>query len=291
MDDEFDVVLKFLKAAGEPTRLRLLALCATGERTVTELTGILGQSQPRVSRHLKLMTEAGLLERHRDGHWVYFRTAHSGAAGARVRQLQKLLPATSRTLAEDLDRAGRLAAAEVDSTVAIDGRAFNRAILDFAMTGPVGRLLDIGCGQATVLTLLAHSASEVVGVDNDASARRRARQRLQAAGVANASVREGNLYRLPFADGEFDTVVVDSVLSDAARVAEGLKEAARVARPQARFLIVEPAAESAQAVRRRVALAAREAGVRVSAPRSIVAGGVEWLLFGASRIALAGAAA
>ncbi len=291
MDREFDSALKLLKAAGEPTRLRLLALCATGERTVTELTGILGQSQPRVSRHLKLMTEAGLLQRHRDGHWVYFRTAHGGAAGMRVRQLLKLLPASSRTLADDLDRAGRLAAAEFDNAVAIDGRAFNRAILDFAMTGPVGRLLDIGCGQATVLTLLAHSATEVVGVDNDADARRRARQRLQAAGVANASVRDGNLYCLPFAAGEFDTVVIDSVLSDDARVAEGLKEAARVARPQARFLIVEPAAGEALAVRRRVALAAREAGLRVSAPRSIPAGGVDWLLFGASRIAPASAAA
>ena len=99
-----ELLLQGLRAAAEPTRLRLLALCAHAELTVTELTQILGQSQPRVSRHLKLLCEAGLLERHREGTWAYYRLADTSDCAHLARTLGDLVPEQDDVLARDLSR-------------------------------------------------------------------------------------------------------------------------------------------------------------------------------------------
>src|ERR1700719_2783784 len=97
-------LLAALRAAAESTRLRLLVLCARGELTVSELAQILGQSQPRVSRHLKLLCDAGLLDRFREGTWVFYRLAQRARAGELAQILVQLVPPADATLALDRER-------------------------------------------------------------------------------------------------------------------------------------------------------------------------------------------
>ncbi len=110
----FDTLLAALAAAGEPTRLRLLALLSEAELTVTELVTILGQSQPRISRHLKLLVEAGLVERHREGAWVFFLIANAGPAAALARDILAQLSADDETRAADRIRLAEVRRARAD---------------------------------------------------------------------------------------------------------------------------------------------------------------------------------
>src|SRR5271169_6414011 len=113
-----DDLLAVLRAVAEPTRLRLIVLCARGELTVSELTQILGQSQPRVSRHLKLLCEAGLLDRSREGSWVFYRLSQSGAAGTLARQLVGACDEDDPTIALDLQRLGAIKQQRADLAAA-----------------------------------------------------------------------------------------------------------------------------------------------------------------------------
>jgi ArsR family transcriptional regulator len=273
-----------LKAAAEPTRLRLLLLLARGEAAVGELQAILGQSQPRVSRHLRLLSEARLVERFRDGQSVYYRLsgepfardvaallARAAGADAQLdadgRALDALLHARRRAafngpaLLAAAQHVGRPAAADLQA--AIEGLLEG---FDFR------EVLDVGCGGGALLPWLGARAARVTGADISRSMRLLARARVQSAGLSNCTVRAADLHALPFADHSFDLVLLDEVLSGSTQVADALGEAARVLRPAGRLVIldrVEPAARQLAAGRSGLAenqlnAALAAAGMRVS---------------------------
>lgn len=279
MDSDFDLAIVRLKAVAEPTRMRLISLCAQGERSVTELTEILGQSQPRISRHLKLLVAARLLENHRDGHWVYFRAPTRGADGRYVRQVLALLPQDCETISADSRRAMGAAAVAEQTPVPASARAFNRAVVDLALAGSLGRVLDIGSGDARILKLLAGSATEVIGLDVNPERRRIARKTLS--GVSNCSIRAGDMYRLPFGAAQFQTVILDEVLVGAEFPVNALIEARRVLGAHGRVVILEqirtPAARSG--VEKSIAKWAAAAEFRVGRSRPVPSQKPEWLFF------------
>lgn len=233
-----------LKALADPVRMRLVALCRHGECSVSELTAVSGSSQPRVSQHLKLLCDSGLLERFRDGQRVYYRVPARGGGAAARRELLRLIPTKDPEFAADAARLRRLRSSGLDDAGASTpdapaaDRDLHRAILELTVTTPVGDLLDIGCGRGRLLKLLASRAHRAVGVDIDASAREVARAELLLAGLPNCSLRAGDMYRLPFAAGEFDTVILDDVLVDADDPVAALREARRLLAPGGQLFIL-----------------------------------------------------
>ena len=248
-----DTLLDGLKAVAEPTRLRLLALCAASELTVSELTTIVGQSQPRVSRHLKVLCRAGLLTRYREQNWVYHRVPRQGRGAQLVRGILGLLPPEDARLELDrrrLESALEARAAEARAAVAalngtdegltVEDEASVAARIREALDGaPVGDLLDIGTGGGRMLRLLGDVAERAVGIDISRDMLLLARSNLHAAGLDHLLVRQGNMYQLRFEDGSFDTVTIDQVLFQAESPGQVLSEAARVLRPGGRLLLVE----------------------------------------------------
>jgi ubiquinone/menaquinone biosynthesis C-methylase UbiE len=247
-------LLASLRAAAEPTRLRLLALAARGAFCVMEFTDILGQSQPRLSRHLKLLCECGLLDRVREGANVWF-ALPTGDDGALPRELVARLPADDPVLEADRRQAARVLAerarvateqfrsqgAEWDEMRALDlpAAAVEVALLTVVTAEPAERLLDIGTGTGRVLEVLAPHVREALGVDASKSMLALARARLSGAEFAHCAVRLADMYRLPLAGGSFDTVVVQMVLHHAEDPAGVVAEAARVLRPGGRLLVID----------------------------------------------------
>ncbi len=246
-------LLTILRALAEPTRLRLLALARTGAFCVADFTAILGQSQPRLSRQLRLLCEAGLLTRERDGTQVWF---HLGeAAAGPVGALLDRLPKDDPALAADAREAARLLAdrariaserfraegADWDEMRALDlpAAAVEKILLEVVPASGTGRLLDIGTGTGRALELLAPRIGAGVGVDASPAMLALARARLARAGVANCSVRRADMYRLPFADESFDAAVLQMVLHHAEQPQAVLAEAARVVRPSGLLIVVE----------------------------------------------------
>jgi ArsR family transcriptional regulator len=248
-------LLAGLRAAAEPTRLRLLALCARAELTVSELTAILGQSQPRVSRHLKLLCEAGLLDRLREGSWVFYRLSRRATASALARLLAGLVPDDDPTVALDRERLDQIKRARAESASAyfranaaqwgkirslyVDESEVERALLDLMPLGEARELLDIGTGTGRMLEILAPRAEHAVGVDTSREMLTIARVNLERAGLRNCSIRQGDMYQLPLQGASFDTVVIHQVLHYADRPAEAIQEAARVLRPGGRLVVVD----------------------------------------------------
>jgi DNA-binding transcriptional ArsR family regulator/precorrin-6B methylase 2 len=275
-----------LKALADPARLRIVTLCAQGECSVSELTRLLDLSQPRVSQHLKQLCDAGLLERFRDGHFVYYRVMSGGQQAALRRKLLELIPANDAGFAEDIDR---LRALRGTGIVAVDeqgkdNRSLHRALVELSVAAPIGDLVDIGCGHGRILKLLASRARRAVGVDIDSDARRFARAELLLAGLPNCTLRQGDMYRLPLHDDEFDTAILDDVLFNAERPADVIAEAVRVLRPGGRLLLL-----AATSQREFAEHAARLAGwcagneLRLARARPIPAKQPEWLLAVATR--------
>ena len=247
-------LLTGLRAAAEPTRLRLLALCAANELTVTELTTILGQSQPRVSRHLKLLCEGGLLERFREGNWVFYRLARLGGHKLGER-LAALLPADDPTIRRDRERlseiererertASQYFAANAHQWGAIrslhvDERDVEAALVEALDGRPVRDLLDIGTGTGRMLELFAPRVEHAVGIDRSRDMLAVARVNLERAMLRHCTVRLGEMYQLPFTQPAFDLVILHQVLHFADRPAEAVAEAARVLRPGGRLVIVD----------------------------------------------------
>lgn len=241
-----DRVLEAFKAVAEPSRLRLLALCARGELTVTELTEVVGQSQPRVSRHLKVLCAAGLLDRFREQNWVYYRVPLGGSGAELARRLVRLLPGDDPILRLDRGRLERVLARRaaqvrdralgdaVPTPASVDAR-----IVDLMAGEALGNLLDIGTGTGRMLRLLGAGADTAVGIDISREMLVLARSNLHDAGLDHLSVRQGNMYQLRFGDASFDTVTIDQVLYQAEQPVEVLREAARVLRPGGRLLLVE----------------------------------------------------
>ena len=247
-------LLASLRAAAEPTRLRLLALAARGAFCVMEFTEILGQSQPRLSRHLKLLCDCGLLDRVREGANVWF-ALPTGDDGALPRELVARLPTDDPVLEADRRQAARVLAerariasesfrqkgADWDEMRALDlpARAVEDALLGLIPGGTAGRLLDIGTGTGRVLELLAPRVRQALGVDASKAMLALARARLSGPGLAHCAVRLADMYRLPLADRSFDTVVLQMVLHHAEDPAGAVREAVRVLTPNGQLLVID----------------------------------------------------
>ncbi len=246
-----DTLLAALRAAAEPTRLRLLALAARGAFCVVEFTEILGQSQPRLSRHLRLLVEAGVMERVREGANVWF-TLPPG--DTMVRNLLARLPMADPVLEADRRQAARVLAerARIASAsfrrqgvdwdeahaLALPVTDIERAVL--AAVGPApGRLLDVGAGTGRLLELLAPRVERGLGVDASRAMLALARSRLAKPELAHCAVRQADMYRLPLADASFDTIILQMVLHYAEDPAAAMAEAARVLRPGGLLLVVD----------------------------------------------------
>jgi ubiquinone/menaquinone biosynthesis C-methylase UbiE len=250
-----DPLVGQLRAAGEETRLRLLALIAEGELNVTDLTDILGQSQPRISRHLKLMAEAGLIERNREGAWAFFRLAERHPAGALARALVERLDPRDGVIAADRARLQAVRAARAEAAKAYFDRhaaewdrirslhasdeAVEAAMLDMIGPGPLRAVLDLGTGTGRILSLLAPRASRLVGVDANHAMLAVARANLERAGLRQAELRQGDIYALPVERNAFDLVIIHQVLHFLEDPARALREAASVLAPGGRLLVVD----------------------------------------------------
>jgi ArsR family transcriptional regulator len=247
-----DALLTGLRAAAEPTRLRLLALCAQGELTVGELTDILGQSQPGVSRHLKLLCDAGLLDRFREGSFVFYRLAEGGElARFLVEQVRaddpvvaldrERLQAIKRQRATQAAEYFRANAAQWDRirSLYIDETEVEAALLELLPAEGVHNLLDIGTGTGRMLEVFAPRARRAVGVDLSREMLAVARVNLERADLRNCAIRQGDMYQLPLAGASFDAVLIHQVLHYAERPADAIAEAARVLRPGGRLVIID----------------------------------------------------
>ena len=244
-----------LRAAGEPTRLRILALLAREELAVLELCSVLDQSQPRVSRHLKLLAEAGLVERFPDGAWVFYRLTGGGQAGGLVREVLDRVDPADPVLTRDAERlhavfAERASVAsdyfarnaarwdEIRSLYVAEGDV-EQAILKAAGPGPFRRLVDLGSGTGRMLTLLAPRAQAALGLDLSQQMLNIARNHVSEAGLKACELRHGDIFGTRLPDGEADLVVVHQVLHYLTDPAAAVKEAARITAPGGRLIIVD----------------------------------------------------
>ena len=250
-----ETLLMALKAAAEPTRLRLLVLLGQSELTVTELTRMLGQSQPRVSRHLRLLCEAGLVDRFREGTWAFYRLAE-GDDGAHVAHtLIALIPGDDHTLTRDRARLATIKKSRatvaakyfranasnwdrIRSLYAPDAEV-EAAILDTVGDTEVGDLLDVGTGTGRMLELFSSRMDRGIGIDLSREMLAVARSNLDQNEVANAQVRQGDMYNLSLADGSMDLVLFHQVLHFADDPGAAVAEAGRVLGPGGRVVIVD----------------------------------------------------
>jgi ubiquinone/menaquinone biosynthesis C-methylase UbiE len=240
-----------LKAAGEETRLRIIALLSEAELTVSELTDILRQSQPRISRHLRLLAEAGLVERFREGSWAFFRLGERGGSASLARELDS----QDSTVARDRERltavrAARAAAAqkyfarhaaEWDRIrkLHVADEAVEQAIQAALADKPFRSLLDLGTGTGRMLELFGPSIERGLGLDMSLDMLSLARTRLDRAGLRHCSVRQGDIYDLALPKDSFDVVIIHQVLHFLDDGARAVAEAARTLRPQGRLLVVD----------------------------------------------------
>ena len=250
-----ETVIGALRAAGEATRLRILALLAEGELTVKDLTAILGQSQPRISRHLKLLAEARLIDRHPEGAWVFYRLADDGAQRKLAANIFALMDADDPALAQDRERLTAVKrehaevarryftenAADWDTIRALHvaDAAVEAAMLEALGDRQFDSLLDLGTGTGRMLELLAPLYSRAVGIDASAAMLAVARANLDKGSIANAQVRLGDIQHLPFGRNAFDVVTIHQVLHYLDEPERAIAEAARVMRPGGRLLIAD----------------------------------------------------
>jgi len=249
-----DQTVETLRAAGEPTRLRMLALLAREELSVLELCRVLDQSQPRVSRHLKLLAEAGLVDRFPDGAWVFYRLA-SGEARGLVDLALALTDGEDPALRRDAERLGAVAAERSAEAAAYFARNAARwdeirslyvaeaeveAAIEAAAGGaPVGRLVDLGAGTGRMLTLLGRRAERAVGLDLSQQMLNIARTNVGEAGLSACELRHGDIFATGLTDGCADLVTVHQVLHYLGDPAAAVAEAARLVAPGGRLLIVD----------------------------------------------------
>jgi ubiquinone/menaquinone biosynthesis C-methylase UbiE/DNA-binding HxlR family transcriptional regulator len=251
----FDDLNAALKAAGEETRLRILALLFEAELTVSDLTDILRQSQPRISRHLKLLAEAGLVARFREGAWAFFRLAELGPAALAIHALIARLDVDDAVIARDRERLGEVRAARAAAAQAyfnahaaewdrirrlhVADAAVEAEIRAALADRPFRSLLDLGTGTGRILEMLGPDIERGLGIDFSLDMLALARARLDRAGLRHCSVRQGDIYDLPLPRDSFDVVVVHQVLHFLDDGARAIREAARVLRPQGRLLVVD----------------------------------------------------
>jgi ArsR family transcriptional regulator len=258
-----------LRAAGDPTRLRLLLLLRQAELTVSELIEIVGQSQPRVSRHLKLLCDAGLLERFKEGSWVFYRAADSGRGAELGLTLSSLASAEPAVFEADLRRLAAVRearAAEAAAYFKANAAEWERiralhapdkdveaAIVRHIARAPIENLLDAGTGTGRMLELLSPHVKRAVGIDVSAEMLAIARDRLMRGNISQCQVRLSDTYRLPFPDGGamtgFDAVLFHQVLHYLDDPGAAVSEAARVMRAGGRLLIADFASHELEFLR------------------------------------------
>jgi ArsR family transcriptional regulator len=286
-----------LKAAAEPTRLRILLLLAAGELNVKDLTEILGQSQPRISRHLKLLFEAGLIERFREGSWAYFHVSDRTNGGLLALRILDMADAADATLLRDRERAERLKREREQSAQAYFRRhaeewdrirvlhvaesSVEAAMREALGAGPFRLLIDLGTGTGRTLELFADTYERGLGLDVNESMLAVARGNLAKEGLGKAQVRHGDIYDLPLADAVADAVVMHQVLHYLSEPAQAIREAARVLAPGGRLLIVDFAPHDLEILREahaherlgfetgQVVKWCGEAGLRAGPPRAL----------------------
>jgi ArsR family transcriptional regulator len=260
---------EIFRALGDPTRLRILQLLREMELSVGELAQVLGQSQPRVSRHVKILIDARLAERRKEGSWVFL----SLGTAARVAPLFALLDGWAEIDGADpwtLADAARLAAVRADRAAAAERyfaahakdwdeirslhiaeseveAAIGRALAD----RDVGRLVDVGTGTGRMLELFARQAAHAIGVDRSPEMLRLARVKLAQAAIPGAELRQGDRYSLPLAAGSADTVIIHQVLHYSHQPEAAVGEAARLLGPGGRLLVVDFAPHEREELRTR----------------------------------------
>lgn len=260
-----DDLLDALRAAGEPTRLRILALLAAEELSVMELGQVLDQSQPRVSRHLKLMTEAGLVERFPDGAWVFYRLTHEARRRQLIQSVLDLLDVSEAQFERDFQRLNAVRTERLSDAGAYFERiapqwdeirslyvaedAVEAAIIDVVGEGPFSRLVDLGTGSGRMLTLLAVRAKSVLGLDLSQQMLNVARSKAIEAGLDNIELRHGDIFSTRLDEGSADLVVVHQVLHYLSDPAAAVTEAARITAPGGKLLIIDFAPHSLEVLR------------------------------------------
>lgn len=253
-----DQVLAVLKAVGEDTRLRIVALLAHGELTVSDLVDVLGQSQPRISRHLRLLVEAGVVDKHREGTWVFFDLADHGPTRRLVDDVLARTDADDPVITADLGRRAVVLRRRADAAADYFARiapswdherslhaaddVVEAAVLETIGDHPYRRVLDLGTGTGRMLQLLAPERDTIdraVGLDSSHSMLTVARANFEAAGLRHLDLRQGDVYSPPFERGEFDLVVLHQVLHFLDDPARAVREAARLVAAGGRLLIVD----------------------------------------------------
>lgn len=257
---------ELFQALADPSRLRIVALLRSMELSVGELAQVLGQSQPRVSRHVKILADSRLIDRHKEGSWVFLALTAGPRTDALVALLDQWLDADSRTLLDE--DAQRLAAVRADRAEAaaryfaahaeawdtirslhVPESAVEKAIAAALADRPLGTLLDIGTGTGRMIELLGPGAAQALGVDRSSEMLRVARVKLDKAGIADASLRQADMYALPLPESSADSIIIHQVLHYAHTPAAAIAEAARVLRPGGRLLVVDFAAHQREDLR------------------------------------------
>lgn len=248
-----DHAVTILRAAGEQTRLRLLALLSNGDLTVTELMDILGQSQPRISRHLKLLTEAGLLERYQEGAWAYFRARDHGAGAVLSHELVSHIDPLDPQILKDFERLEELRRKRSEKaqsyfsanaerwdqlrSLHADDHMVEQAMLELVGRTPFQSMLDLGTGTGRVLELFSEFFVTGVGIDTSRDMLAIARSNLDQAGLSRVQTRHGDIYRLPTPENRFNLVTIHQVLHYLDDPLAAIQEAAKALAPGGRLLI------------------------------------------------------
>ncbi len=257
--------LAALRAISEPTRLRILMLLATGELTVKDLTQVLGQSQPRISRHLKLMHDAGLLTRVQEGSWVYFRLTDHARQAALLRALLDQFDRQDGDFRRDRERAEGIRrerferaqaffahhAGQWDKLRALhaDETEVEARICDLLDIDDGDLLVDMGTGTGRVLELLAGRFRRAIGIDTNQQMLAYARARTQGAAFAHVQVRHGDICNLPLQDGTAEAVIMHQVLHYLPDPRRAIDEAKRILKSGGQLLIVDFAAHTVERLR------------------------------------------
>jgi ubiquinone/menaquinone biosynthesis C-methylase UbiE/DNA-binding transcriptional ArsR family regulator len=248
-------ILSAFKAVADGSRLRMLVLLAQAELAVTDLTRLLRQSQPRVSRHLKVLTDAGLIERHKEGAWVFYRLAASEATGEVAQILAGLAARDSADVARDAVRLAELMrerAAAADAFFATNAVSWDalrslhvaeaeveRAMMQALVSRKPKSLLDIGTGTGRVLEVMAPYIERGMGIDVSREMLNMARVKLEQQHLGHCQVRQGDMYDLPKDAGGFDAITFHQVLHYADDPRAAVQEAANVLSPQGRIVVVD----------------------------------------------------